>query len=250
MATTTTTTTTSVPTTATAATAATATASPAPTAPAPAAGRTGLAVRVLGDTHALGRRIPQLFVGLALYGTSMALMLRSGLGLDPWDVLHQGLQRSIGLSVGSWVTICGALVLLLWIPLRQRPGLGTVANVLVIGAAMDLTLRFVGGVGALPARIAVMATAIVLNGLASGLYIGARLGPGPRDGLMTGLHRRTGGSLRLIRTGIELTVLAVGLLLGGTAGVGTVAYALAIGPLVQVFLPWCTAPEAARNPRK
>ncbi|MER7769931.1 hypothetical protein [Kitasatospora sp. NPDC096140] len=171
----------------------------------------------------------------------MALMLRSGLGLDPWDVLHQGLQRSIGLSVGAWVTICGALVLLLWIPLRQRPGPGTVANVLVIGAAMDLTLRVVDGFAVLPVRIAVMAGAIVLNGLASGLYIGARLGPGPRDGLMTGLHRRTGRSLRLIRTGIELTVLAVGLLLGGTAGIGTVAYALAIGPLVQVFLPLCTA---------
>ncbi|MFD8788099.1 YitT family protein [Kitasatospora sp. NPDC059599] len=216
----------------------------------PAAGAPSVAVRFLGDTHGLGRRIPQLFVGLTLYGTSMALMLRSGLGLDPWDVLHQGLQRSIGLSVGAWVTVCGALVLLLWIPLRQRPGLGTVANVLVIGAAMDLTLRIVGGFEALPARIAVMAAAIVLNGLASGLYIGARLGPGPRDGLMTGLHRRTGRSLRLIRTGIELTVLAVGLVLGGTAGVGTVAYALAIGPLVQVFLPWCTAPEPARNPRK
>ncbi|MEU9044379.1 hypothetical protein AB0D63_22305 [Kitasatospora sp. NPDC048343] len=198
----------------------------------------------------MGRRIPQLFAGLALYGVSMALMLRSGLGLDPWDVLHQGLQRSVGLSVGAWVTICGALVLLLWIPLRQRPGLGTVANVLVIGAAMDLTLRIVDDFAALPARIAVTAAAIVLNGLASGLYIGARLGPGPRDGLMTGLHRRTGRSLRLIRTGIELTVLAAGLLLGGTAGVGTVAYALAIGPLVQIFLPWCTAPTPARNSRK
>ncbi|MFF7991926.1 YitT family protein [Kitasatospora xanthocidica] len=198
----------------------------------------------------MGRRIPQLFIGLALYGTSMALMLRAGLGLDPWDVLHQGLQRSLGLSVGAWVTICGALVLLLWIPLRQRPGLGTVSNVLVIGAAMDLTLRLVDGFEALPARIAVTAAAIVLNGLASGLYIGARLGPGPRDGLMTGLHRRTGRSLRLIRTGIELAVLAAGLLLGGTAGVGTVAYALAIGPLVHIFLPWCTAPAPVRNPRK
>ncbi len=216
----------------------------------PTSARTTLAGRLLGDTHGLGRRIPQLFVGLALYGVSMALMLRSGLGLDPWDVLHQGLQRSIGLSVGSWVTICGALVLLLWIPLRQRPGLGTVANVLVIGAAMDLTLRVVGDLGALPVRIAGTAAAIVLNGLASGLYIGARLGPGPRDGLMTGLHRRTGRSLRLIRTGLEVTVLAAGLLLGGTAGVGTVAYALAIGPLVQFFLPWCTAPTPARNSRK
>ncbi|MFJ9446349.1 YitT family protein [Kitasatospora sp. NPDC101235] len=216
----------------------------------PAARGAGLAVRVLGDTRALGRRIPQLFVGLALYGVSMALMLRAGLGLDPWDVLHQGLQRTVGLSVGAWVTICGALVLLLWIPMRQRPGLGTVANVLVIGTSMDLTLRVVDGPGALAARIALTAVAIALNGLASGLYIGARLGPGPRDGLMTGLHRRTGRSLRLIRTGIEVTVLTAGLLLGGTAGVGTVAYALAIGPLVQFLLPWCTVPAPAEDSRK
>ncbi|MFH9351337.1 YitT family protein [Kitasatospora sp. NPDC017646] len=216
----------------------------------PSPARAGLAVRVLGDTHALGRRLPQLAVGLILYGMSMALMLRSGLGLDPWDVFHQGLQRVLGLTVGAWVTICGALVLLLWIPLRQRPGVGTVANVLMIGAAMDLTLGLVGAPHGLPARVALMAAAVVLNGLASGLYIGARLGPGPRDGLMTGLHRRTGRSLRLIRTGIELTVLAAGLLLGGTAGVGTVVYALLIGPLVQVFLPWCTVPTAAQTSRK
>ncbi|MET8626378.1 hypothetical protein ABZW30_21930 [Kitasatospora sp. NPDC004669] len=203
---------------------------------------------MLGDTHALGRRLPQLVVGLGLYGASMALMLRSGLGLDPWDVFHQGLQRVLGLTVGAWVTICGALVLLLWIPLRQRPGLGTVANVLMIGAAMDLTLKLVSGPEGLSARIALMATAIVLNGLASGLYIGARFGPGPRDGLMTGLHRRTGRSLRLVRTGIEVIVLAAGVLLGGTAGVGTVAYALAIGPLVQLFLPWCTAPGLGMSP--
>ncbi|MFJ9691322.1 YitT family protein [Kitasatospora sp. NPDC101183] len=213
-----------------------------------------MAVRVLGDTHALGRRLPQLVVGLAVYGASMALMLRSGLGLDPWDVFHQGLQRSIGLSVGAWVTICGALVLLLWIPMRQRPGVGTVANVAMIGAAMDLTLRLFDTPDGLPARIALMVGAILLNGLATGLYIGARLGPGPRDGLMTGLHRRTGRSLRLVRTGIEVTVLVAGILLGGTAGVGTVAYALAIGPLAQVFLPWCTVPGPAetspQTPRK
>ncbi|MEU9075286.1 hypothetical protein [Kitasatospora sp. NPDC048538] len=205
---------------------------------------------MLGDTHALGRRIPQLAVGLYLYGASMALMLRSGLGLDPWDVFHQGLQRAAGLSVGAWVTICGALVLLLWIPIRQRPGVGTVANVLVLGASMDLTLRLVDGPAGLPARIALMAAAIALNGLATGLYIGARFGPGPRDGLMTGLHRRTGRSLRLIRTGIEVTVLVAGVLLGGTAGVGTVAYALAIGPLVQFFLPWCTVPGPGQTSRK
>ncbi|WP_435823963.1 YczE/YyaS/YitT family protein [Kitasatospora aureofaciens] len=218
--------------------------------PASATARQSLVARVLGDTHALGRRLPQLAVGLTLYGVSMALMLRSGLGLDPWDVFHQGLQRVLGLTVGAWVTICGALVLLLWIPLRQRPGVGTVANVLMIGAAMDLTLGLVGGPHGLPGRVALMAAAVVLNGVASGLYIGARLGPGPRDGLMTGLHRRTGRSLRLIRTGIELTVLAAGLLLGGTAGVGTVVYALLIGPLVQLFLPWCTVPTAAQTSRK
>ncbi|MFJ3217222.1 YitT family protein [Kitasatospora sp. NPDC086801] len=219
-------------------------------APAPETAPPPFAARVLGDTHALGRRIPQLAVGLYLYGASMALMLRSGLGLDPWDVFHQGLQRVAGLSVGTWVTICGALVLLLWIPIRQRPGVGTVANVLVLGASMDLTLRLVDGPDGLPARIALMVAAIVLNGLATGLYIGARLGPGPRDGLMTGLHRRTGRSLRLIRTGIEVTVLVAGVLLGGTAGVGTVAYALAIGPLVQIFLPWCTVPAPGQTPRK
>ncbi|WP_254802060.1 YitT family protein [Kitasatospora sp. SUK 42] len=180
----------------------------------------------------------------------MAMMLRSGLGLDPWDVFHQGLQRAFGLTVGAWVTICGALVLLLWIPLRQRPGLGTIANVLVIGTAMDLTLRLVGGPEGLPARIALSVAAIALNGLATGLYIGARLGPGPRDGLMTGLHRRTGRSLRLVRTSIEVTVLAVGILLGGTAGVGTVVYALAIGPLVQILLPLCTVPGPAQTARK
>ncbi|MGA5823473.1 YczE/YyaS/YitT family protein [Kitasatospora sp. NPDC094028] len=216
----------------------------------PRSTRPGLAERLLGDTHALGRRFAQLLGGLALYGFSMALMLRSGLGLDPWDVLHQGLQRSLGLSVGAWVTICGALVLLLWIPLRQRPGLGTVANVLLIGAAMDLTLRLLDGPEGWPARIALMAGAIVLNGVATGLYIGARFGPGPRDGLMTGLHRRTGRSLRLLRTGIEVAVLVVGILLGGTAGVGTVVYALAIGPIVQVFLPWFTVPGPAQTPRK
>ncbi|MEV6211884.1 hypothetical protein [Kitasatospora sp. NPDC051914] len=204
----------------------------APTAPPPARTRARL-----------GRRLTQLATGLVLYGVSMGLMLRASLGGNPWDVFHQGLARHFGLSVGTWVTVVGACVLLLWVPLRQRPGVGTVGNVLVLGAAMDVTLRLVDGPGALPARIALLAFGIVLNGLATGLYIGARLGPGPRDGLMTGLHRRTGRSLRLIRTGIELTVLTAGILLGGTFGAGTIAYALAIGPLAQFFLRWCTVPE-------
>ncbi|MEV7181837.1 hypothetical protein [Kitasatospora sp. NPDC093679] len=213
----------------------------APDAPVPAAGD------VPRPPSRLGRRVPQLAAGLVLYGVSMGLMLRASLGGNPWDVLHQGLARHFGLSVGTWVTLVGACVLLLWVPLRQRPGVGTVGNVLVLGAAMDATLRLVEGPHALPARIALLAAGIVLNGLATGLYIGARLGPGPRDGLMTGLHRRTGRSLRLIRTGIELTVLTAGILLGGTFGVGTIAYALAIGPLAQFFLRWCTVPGGSAS---
>ncbi|MFD7645906.1 YitT family protein [Kitasatospora sp. NPDC059795] len=196
-------------------------------------------------TTDLPRRLLRLAAGLVLYGVSMALVLRSSLGGNPWDVFHQGLARHLGLSVGTWVTLVGLLVLLLWIPLRQRPGVGTVGNVAVLGVAMDATLALLPHPHALAARIPLLAVGIVLNAVATGLYIGARLGPGPRDGLMTGLHRRTGRSVRLIRTCIELTVLTVGILLGGTFGVGTVAYALAIGPLVQFFLPRLTVPEPA-----
>ncbi|CAL9365980.1 YczE/YyaS/YitT family protein [Streptomyces sp. enrichment culture] len=195
-----------------------------------------------------GRRIPrrlvQLVSGLLLYGASSALLVRSGLGLEPWNVLHQGLSNLTGLSIGVVVTVMGAVVLLLWIPLRQRPGLGTVANVLLIGAAMDATLAVVPDADGLPARIALMVAGVVLNGLATGLYIAARFGPGPRDGLMTGLHRVTGRSIRLIRTALELTVVATGFLLGGSLGVGTVLYALAIGPLAQLSLRLFAVPEA------
>ncbi|GGQ97357.1 membrane protein YczE [Kitasatospora griseola] len=191
----------------------------------------------------LPRRLLRLAAGLVLYGVSMALVLRSSLGGNPWDVFHQGLARHLGLSVGTWVTLVGLLVLLLWIPLRQKPGIGTVGNVAVLGVAMDATLALLPHPHALAARVPLLATGIVLNAVATGLYIGARLGPGPRDGLMTGLHRRTGRSVRLIRTAIELTVLAAGIALGGTFGVGTVAYALAIGPLVQFFLPRLTVPD-------
>ncbi len=186
----------------------------------------------------LGRRLPQLLVGLALYGFSMAMMVRAGLGLNPWDVLHQGLDGYLPVSFGMVTVLVGAVVLLLWIPLRQWPGLGTVANIVVIGVAVDLGLALLPAPQDLLARIGLLAGGIVLNGLAGAVYIGSQLGPGPRDGLMTGVAARTGGSLRLIRTGIELTVLAVGFLLGGTAGIGTVLYAVAIGPLVQLFLPW------------
>ncbi|MFJ8045649.1 YitT family protein [Kitasatospora sp. NPDC096147] len=198
-------------------------------------------------TDRLGRRVPQLLIGLWLYGASLALMMRGSLGVNPWDVLNQGLRHHLGLSMGSWVTIVGALVLLLWIPLRQVPGVGTVGNVVVLGIAMDVTLGLLDTPDAWAARIALFVSGLLLNGLATGLYIGARLGAGPRDGLMTGLHRLTGRSIRLIRTCIEVAVLAVGVVLGGSVGVGTVAYALAIGPLAQFFLRRCTVPEDARK---
>ncbi|MEV0372420.1 hypothetical protein AB0I10_21725 [Streptomyces sp. NPDC050636] len=166
----------------------------------------------------------------------MGLMLRAGLGLEPWSVLNQGISLHTGLSIGTVTIVSGALILLLWIPLRQRPGLGTVSNVVILGLVMDGTLALVPETGALGVRIPLLAFAVVLNGAATGLYISARFGPGPRDGLMTGLHRRTGRPLRLVRTGIEVTVLAVGFLLGGSVGVGTVGYALAIGPLAQFFI--------------
>jgi uncharacterized membrane protein YczE len=188
----------------------------------------------------LPRRLVQLAVGLTLYGVSMAMMVRSRLGLDPWDVLHYGLAERLPLTFGQVTMVVGALVLLLWIPLRQWPGIGTVANVVVIGLATDAGLALIPEPSALGTRGALLFGGIVLNGLAGGLYIGSQLGPGPRDGLMTGLNRRTGWSIRLIRTGIEVAVLCVGWLLGGVVGLGTVAYALLIGPLVQFFLPRVT----------
>lgn len=191
------------------------------------------------------RRLSQLYAGLVLYGVSMALMIVSELGLDPWDVFHQGLSRRTGLSFGTVTIAVGALVLLLWIPLRQRPGLGTVSNVLVIGLVVDASLALLPDVRAVAAQALLLVAGIVLNGLATALYLGARLGPGPRDGLMTGyVARHPGRSVRLVRTVIEVTVLALGWALGGTVGLGTVAYALAIGPLTQAFLPAATVPRA------
>ncbi|MFE7132511.1 YitT family protein [Streptomyces sp. NPDC057638] len=184
----------------------------------------------------LTRRLIQLYTGLALYGFSSILLLRAGLGLEPWNVLHQGLSERTGLSIGVVATLLGAVVLLLWIPLRQRPGLGTVSNVLVIGVAMDVTMALIPAPDTLAARIPLMVAGIVLNGAATGLYIAARFGPGPRDGLMTGLHRLTGRSIRLVRTGLEVTVVATGFILGGSVGIGTLAYAVTIGPLAQFFL--------------
>ena len=199
----------------------------------------------MSTRNRLGRRLAQLYVGLALYGASSALLVVSGLGLEPWNVLHQGLAELTGLTIGVVSIIVGAAVLFLWIPLRQRPGLGTVSNVFVVGLAMDGTLALVPDAHGLAVRIPLLLAGILLNGAATGLYISANFGPGPRDGLMTGLHRDTGRSIRLIRTAIEVAVVATGFALGGTVGIGTLLYALAIGPLAQLFLRVFAAPSAS-----
>jgi uncharacterized membrane protein YczE len=187
-------------------------------------------------TDRLPRRLAQLLVGLFLYGWSMAMMVRSGLGLDPWDVFHYGLARHVPLSFGQVTIVVGALVLLAWIPLRQRPGIGTIANIFVIGMSADFGLFVMSQPPNLVGRSALLVGGIVLNGLAGALYVGAHLGPGPRDGLWVAITRRYGLSIRLVRTIIELSVLGIGWLMGGTVGVGTVLYALSIGHLNQFFL--------------
>ena|SRR5690606_20322786 len=186
-------------------------------------------------------RLHKLFLGLIAYGVSMVMLLQSGLGLMPWDVLHQGLALQGGWSMGRVTIAVSFAVLLMWIPLRQKPGFGTLCNAVVIGLVFDLVNGWIGETlldAPLATRIALLAGGIVLNGAATAAYLGARMGPGPRDGLMTGLVRRTGRSVRLVRTLIEGSVLLSGFLLGGTLGIGTVAYMLLIGPLIQWMLPW------------
>lgn len=196
------------------------------------------------------RRLTQLYLGLVLYGVSAAMLLLAGLGVDPWDVFHQGLSRRFGLGVGTWVLIVGACVMLLWIPLRQRPGFGTISNAIVVGLVIDLLLAVFPPAHGIGLQIALVVAGVTLNGVATGAYIGAGLGPGPRDGLMTGLAAR-GHSIRVVRTCLEVTVLATGWVLGGTVGVGTVVYALAIGPLAHFFVPRLTIrprPVVAEQP--
>ncbi|GAA3705785.1 membrane protein [Zhihengliuella alba] len=194
-------------------------------------------------------RLLNLFVGLTLFGAAMAIFIRAGLGQAPWDVLHVGLSTRVPLSIGAIIILLGFVVLLLWIPLKQWPGLGTIANVLWLGVAADLTLWLVPPIEGLGWQLAAIGAALVVNGIGGALYIGSQFGPGPRDGLMTGVHLRTGISMRLVRTVVEVTVLAIGWLLGGVVGVGTVAYALLIGPLTQFFLRWSVI-ELSRPPAR
>lgn len=196
----------------------------------------------------LPRRLTQLTVGLLLFGASMALLLQAGLGLEPWGVLHYGLLTYLPLSYGVISIVVSALVLLLWIPLRQWPGVGTVLNAIVIGLAIDATLAVTSAPTSWAWRIVALVVAIVGNGIAGALYIGSQLGPGPRDGLMTGLVLRTGQPIFLVRTVLEVSVVAIGWLLGGVVGVGTVVYALAIGPLVHAFLPLLTVDVSPPQP--
>ncbi|MEV0232399.1 hypothetical protein [Nonomuraea sp. NPDC050786] len=184
------------------------------------------------------RRLLQLFIGLALYGLSLSAMVRAALGVTPWSVLYEGLERHTPLSFGMISAVVGVLVLLLWIPLRQRPTFGTVANIIVLACSSDLGLWLIPQHLGLPARAGLLAAGVLLNGLSIAVYVGARCGPGPRDGLMTGTAARTGHSIRRVRTLIEITVLAAGWLLGGSVGAGTVLYALAVGPITQHFMPW------------
>ncbi|SIT73458.1 Uncharacterized membrane protein YczE [Microbacterium sp. RU33B] len=183
------------------------------------------------------RRVLQLLIGLVLYGTGCALTIEAGLGVDPWTVLAQGVSVRTGIGIG-WVTnVLGFLVLLLWIPLHQRPGVGTIANILLVGTSLQATLTVVPPVTGPFAQVAVLLSGILLVAIASGLYIGARFGPGPRDGLMTGMHARLGWPIWTCRALVEISVLIIGWILGGTVGIGTVLFAVLIGPLVHVALP-------------
>ena len=192
-------------------------------------------------------RILRCVAGLALFGLGIALLLHANLGAAPWDVFHTGVSELTGVPVGTVIIITGIVILLLWIPLRESPGLGTVLNAIEIGVVVDLVLPHVPEPDALVVRLAMMLGGVVVIAIGSGLYIGAGLGPGPRDGLMTGLARR-GISIRGARTGIEIVVLLIGVLLGGAIGLGTAVFALGIGPLVQFFLPRLTLPERAVTP--
>jgi uncharacterized membrane protein YczE len=192
----------------------------------------------------LTRRWLQLFAGLLLAGFSIGLMVEAHLGLDPWNVMHEGLTHHLPLSFGMVTVVSGLVVLLLWVPLHQPLGVGTVINTVLVGVLVDVALWALPTPHSLALRAAFLVVGVVLCAAGGAIYLGSHLGPGPRDGLMTGLVARTGRSVRLVRTTLELTVLLVGFLTGGTVGVGTVLFAVAIGPLIQFFLPRVAVPIA------
>lgn len=194
----------------------------------------------------LARRLPQLLIGLVLYGVSLAMMVRGALGLAPWDVLHSGFIRHVPITLGQAVVLFSFVALVFWIPLKEKPGIGTIANAFIVGLSADATMALLEPGEGMVARIALTLGGIALCAFAGALYIGAQFGRGPRDGLMTGLVRRTGLSLRLVRTGLEVLVVLLGLAMGGVLGVGTVLFAVLIGPLTQLMLPWFTV-DLSRN---
>lgn len=198
----------------------------------------------MSTTLTTTRRIVQLMIGLFLYGIGIALMLRAEVGVSPWDVLSQGIMLQSGIPFGTVTIIISIVVLLLWIPIRQKPGIGSVLNAILVGPFADVGLAIFHTPESLIGKLVIMLFGIVTIGFATGLYIGARYGPGPRDGLMTGLHRVTGWPIWVVRTGIEVVVLTIGWILGGTVGVGTLAFALFIGPLVGFFMPPLLVPAA------
>lgn len=204
--------------------------------------------RVLENLRDWTLRVGWLYGGLGGFGLSLALMVKARLGLDPWDVLHQGVARCLGVPIGWVVIAVSAVVLVAWIPLRQRPGFGTASNVVVVGLVVNAALGVIPSPGQLALRMMMLAGAVVLNGAATACYIGAGFGPGARDGLMTGIAAR-GHSIRLVRAAIEASVLGFGMILGGSVGVGTLLYALSIGPLVHFFLPRLAPPVSSRHPR-
>ncbi|GAA2034735.1 membrane protein [Agromyces tropicus] len=209
-------------------------------------------LRTADTAPVFARRLAQLFIGLYLYGLGIALIVRGELGVAPWDVLTQGIAKQTGLGFGLITVITSGIVLLLWIPIRQRPGFGTLMNALLVGPFADLSLWMIPTGLDLWARIVMLFGGILVLAVATGLYIGAHFGPGPRDGLMTGLHRRTGWKIWVVRTGIEVTVLVTGFFLGGNVGIGTLAFALLIGPLCGWTIPMFAVrreASARRRPR-
>ena len=208
----------------------------------------------MNATLVMTRRIVQLVLGVFLYGIAISLIVRAAIGVAPWDVLTQGIGKQTGLSFGTITVITSVVVLLLWIPIRQKPGIGTVLNTLIVGPSAELGLALIPEQTELWVRILLFIGGLVLLAVATGLYIGARFGPGPRDGLMTGIHHRWGFRIWIVRTCIEVVVLSAGWLLGGNVGLGTLAFALLIGPMVNITIPRLmvpaavTAPEAATTP--